>query len=314
MEILTPPPEVARLGLRALKTVAAADGEIHDLERRFADAVQRHILKTDVDFDAVAPIDAEELAAAGVPEPFRERIVHGCLLEALIDGEASPSELAILDAFARALDVPRDAIKTAHKLADEHLLRFRIDILRRSFMGQRGVDFVKRRGIRGLLSVAANLMQIANPAMAARYRALEASPAGTLGRGYWEFVTRNGFSVPGEKGAGPEPIVFHDCLHVLAEYDTTSIEETQIAAFQAGTLRKDAIYGLLFPLAQFHLGVSVTPVAKAEQGVIEPELWIKAFVRGTKTNRDLSVTWQPWDDFDRPVAELRAAYGIEPRA
>jgi hypothetical protein len=232
---------------------------------------------------------------------------------ALIDGEASQSELAVLDAFARALDVPRDAIATMRKLVDEHLLRFRIDVLRRSFMGQRGVDFVRRRGIRGLLSVAANLMQIANPAMAARYRALEASPAGTLGRAYWEFATKNGFAFPGEKGAGPEPIVFHDCLHVLAEYDTTSIEETQIAAFQAGTLKKDAIYGLLFPLAQFHLGVSVTPVTKAEHGVIEPELWITAFVRGTRTNLDLAASWQPWDDFERPVTELRVAYGIEPR-
>jgi tellurite resistance protein len=312
MMLATPPPEVARAGLRALRMVAAADGEIHDLERRFVAAVQSHILNSSFDFDTLEPIDPEELARA-VPEPFRERIVHGCLLAALIDGEGTAAEMALLDGFAKALGVPRDAIKTAQKLVDEHLLRFRIDILRRSFMGQRGVDFVKHRGIRGLLSVAANLMQIENPAMAARYRALENSPEGTLGRRYWEFTTKNKFSLPGEKGAGPEPIVFHDCLHVLAEYDTTSIEETQIAAFQAGTLKKDAVYGMLFPLAQFHLGVSVTPVAKGEKGVIDPDLWIKAFVRGTKTNVDLARSWQPWDDFQRPVTELRQAYGIEPR-
>jgi tellurite resistance protein len=312
MHIPTPPAEVARFGLRALKTIAAADGEIHDLERRFAVAVQHHILATDLDFDTIEGIDPEELAR-GVPEPFRERVVHGCLLVALIDGQASAAELAVVDAFAEALDVPRDAIATAQKLVDEHLLRFRLDVLRRSFLGQRGVDFVKQRGIRGLLSVAANLMQIENPAMNARYRALEGAPEGTLGREYWKYMTRNAFSYPGEKGAGPEPIVFHDCLHVLAEYDTTSLEETQIAAFQAGTLKKNAIYGLLFPLAQFHLGVSITPVTKAEQGVIDPDLWIKAFVRGTRTNLDLAVDWQPWDVFDRPVTELRVAYGIEPR-
>jgi ubiquinone biosynthesis protein Coq4 len=295
--------------------VAAADGEIHDLEKRFAAAVQCHILHTDtdIDFDALEPIDAEELAR-GVPEPFRERIVHGCLVAALIDGEASESEIEVLEAFAEALNVPRDAIATVRKLVDEQLLGFRFDILRRSFFGQRAVDFVKHRGIRGLVSVAANLMQIENPAMAARYRALEASPAGTLGRGYWEMLTKNGFSFPGEKGAGPEPIVFHDCLHVLAEYDTSSIEETQIAAFQAGTLRKGTIYALLFPLAQFHLGITITPVASPERGVIDPDLWIKAFVRGTRTNRDLASSWQPWDDFHRPVTELRVAYNIEPRA
>jgi len=312
MHLPTPPPEVARFGLRALKTIAAADGEIHDLERRFAGAVQRHILATDLDFDAIVGIDPEELAR-GVPAPFRERVVHACLLVALIDGQASAAELAVVDAFAEALEVPRDAIATAQKLVDEHLLRFRIDVLRRSFLGQRGVDFVKHRGIRGLVSVVANLMQIENPAMSARYRAFEGAPEGTLGREYWKYMDRNAFSFPGEKGAGPEPIVFHDCLHVLAEYDTTSIEETQIAAFQAGTLKKDTIYGLLFPLAQFHLGVSITPVTKPEQGVIDPDLWIKAFVRGTRTKLDLAVDWQPWDVFDRPVTELRVAYGIEPR-
>jgi len=306
------PPDVARLGLRALKTVAAADGEIHDLERRFAAGVQRHVLGTDEDFDALGPIEPGELAA-GIPAAFRERVVHGCILVALIDGEASPAELAILDGFAGVLDVPRDALATAHKLVDEHLLRFRIDILRRSFFGQRAVDFVKQRGIRGLVSVIGNLLQIENPAIAARYRALESFPEGSLGRGYFDFVTRNHFSFPGEKGAGPEPIVLHDCLHVLAEYDTSSIEETQIAAFQAGTMQKGAIYGLLFPLAQFHLGVAITPVTKAETDVIDPEPWIKAFVRGTRTNRDLASSWQPWDDFARPVTELRREYGIEPR-
>jgi hypothetical protein len=80
-----------------------------------------------------------------------------------------------------------------------------------------------------------------------------------------------------------------------------------------GRGRRGAIYGLLFPLAQFHLGVAITPVTKAETDVIDPELWIKAFVRRTRTNRDLASSWQPWDDFARPVTELRREYGIEPR-
>ncbi|HVV84252.1 MAG TPA: hypothetical protein VHE35_14365 [Kofleriaceae bacterium] len=312
MELITPPAEVATLGLRALKTVAAADGQIHDLERRLAAAVQEHILHTDADFDGLEPVTGAELAA-GVPPPFRERIVHGCLVGALIDGEASASELAVLDGFADALDVPRQALRTIHKLVDEHLLRFRIDVLRRSFLGQRGVDFVKHRGVRGLVSVAMNILQLERPELAARYRKLAELPEGTLGRGWWEFVDRNGFAVPGEKGAGPEPIVFHDCLHVLAEYDTDAAEETQIAAFQAGSMKRDVIYGLLFPLAQFQLGVAITPVTQPVKGVIDPARWIEAFVRGTKTTVDLALEWQPWDDFEKPIVELRRAYNIVPR-
>jgi len=313
MELVTPPPEVARAGLRAVRMVALADGEIHDLERRFAAGAQKYVLHTELDFEHLEPIEPDELARL-VPEPFRERIVHACLLVALIDGEATPSELAVVEGFAKALGVKRDALATAQKLVDQHLLRFRIDVLRKSFFGQRGQDFVKHRGFRGLLTVVGNLMQIENPTLAARYRALESCAPGTLGRGWWEFIQKNQFSMPGEKGSGPEPIVFHDCIHVLAGYDTTSSEETQIAAFQAGTMKKDAIYGLLFPLAQFHLGVTITPVTNPEKGVIDPEKWIKAFVRGTRTTIDLAADWQPWDDFDKPVAELRVAYGIEPRS
>jgi hypothetical protein len=58
----------------------------------------------------------------------------------------------------------------------------------------------------------------------------------------------------------------------------------------------------------------ITPVTKGETGVIDPELWIRAFVRGTRTTRDLATSWQPWDDFARPIVELRREFGIEPRA
>lgn len=34
-------------------------------------------------------------------------------------------------------------------------------------------------------------------------------------------------------------------------------------------MQKGAIYGLLFPLAQFHLGVAITPATKAETDVID---------------------------------------------
>ncbi|MEJ7734253.1 MAG: hypothetical protein WKG00_34290 [Polyangiaceae bacterium] len=158
MELNTPPADVARLGLRAMKTIAAADGEIYDLERRFAIAVQRHILGTDLDFDALQPVGPDELDK-GIPAAFRERIVHACLVAALIDGEASAPELALLDAFARALGVPRDAIATV-KLVDEHLLRFRTDIQRST---QRR-EVCRARAIRDTLSPSSFASSAANRA------------------------------------------------------------------------------------------------------------------------------------------------------
>ena len=108
--------------------------------------------------------------------------------------------------------------------------------------------------------------------------------------------------------------MFHDCLHVLGGYETSSIEETQIASFQAGMLDHDAIFGLLFMLAQFHIGVQITPITAAEKNVAKPELMMAAFARGTQVNRDMCVDWIPQHDFARSLTELRAAYNIQPRA
>jgi ubiquinone biosynthesis protein Coq4 len=153
-----------------------------------------------------------------------------------------------------------------------------------------------------------------NAGLAARYRALGEQPRGTLGREYFEYIGANEFSFPGERGGAPEVIVFHDCLHVLAEYETTIIEETQIASFQAGMLKKDPVFGLVFMLAQFQLGLQITPVAKPEKRAADPHLMLEAFVRGTKVNRDLCVDWTPQLDFARSVEDLRRQYNIEPRA
>ncbi len=312
MQLPVPPQDVARAGLRGIKMVAAADGVFQELERDLMNAAQKHLLQTDFDLDELEPITPEELAKA-IPPEFGERVLGGAIIVSLIDGEASAAETELLQAYAKAMGLKSDGIKEAQRLVDQQMLRFRMDVLRRSFLGQRMKDFVKRRGLRGLVTVAKGVMGREDPALAARYRALEQKPAGTLGRGYYDFVTSHEFSFPGEKDSAPEPIVFHDCLHVLAGYETTSLEETQIAAFQAGTMKKDPMFGLLFGLAQFQLGVAITPVTEAEKLVMDPDLLLAAFVRGTFVTRDVCVDWQPWDDFDRPIEELRTELNILPR-
>ncbi len=298
--------------LRALKAVAMADGVFHDLERSFLGAVQGLVLKTDFDLDALEPIDSATLVAA-IPQGERASLLDQCIVTALIDGEASPAEEAKLEELATALGVRTAPLRELRHLVHHHLLLFRIDVLRRSFIGQRVRDFVLRRGVRGLASVARGLHGVAHEPTANRYIRLAGLPKGTLGRDYFEFTRDNEFSLPGEEGGPPEPIVFHDCVHVLAQYGTSTLEETQIAAFQAGMLRRDSTFGLLFVLAQFHLGVQITPVSKAQRLTIDPPLLLDAFLRGKRVNRDLCTDWEPWDDFGRPTEELRRAYSIGPR-
>jgi hypothetical protein len=313
MELLTPPIDIARAGLRALKTLAFADGELHALERRLLESVQQYILKSEFDLDALPAITPAELAAAVTEPIYRERILSAAVITVLIDGEATPSEGALLEAYATAFGIASRAVTDVMRLIDNQLMAMRIDIARRSFMGQRGRAYLADEGIRGFVRILRGVFGVEDASLAERYRALEQMAPGTLGREYFEFIRRSHFNLPGEKNGPPEVILFHDCLHVLAGYETDSLEETQIASFQAGVLKKDSVFGLLFMLAQFHLGVQVTPVTAGEKLVADPALMLEAFVRGTKVTRDLCVDWRPAEDFGRTVDELRREYNIEPR-
>jgi tellurite resistance protein len=313
MKLITPSPEVAHAALGALKSVALVDGAAHELEQRFFDSVQEHILGTSLDFVSLEPIAPSELAKRVTDPEIRERVLSACIVMALIDSDLDPAEGALLEEIAHALELSSYALRDVQRMLNKSFLLARIDVARRSFLGQRGRAYFAEHGVVGVARTARALLGIENKSLAARYQALEHNPRGTLGREYFEFVRQNGFALPGEKGGAPEVVVFHDCLHVLGGYQTSSIEETQIASFQAGMLEKDPIFGLLFMLAQFHIGVQITPITAAEKGVAAPELMMAAFVRGTQVNRDMCVDWIPQHDFDRTLTELRAAYNINPR-
>ena len=114
-------------------------------------------------------------------------------------------------------------------------------------------------------------------ALSARYQALEHYPAGSLGRAYWEYCRANGFALPGEKDGAAEPILFHDCAHVLSGYGTEPEGEVQVACFSAGFQRRDPWLFVFFVLLQFHVGIRMTPITKARTGFFDPA---KALVDG----------------------------------
>ena len=106
--------------------------------------------------------------------------------------------------------------------------------MHRSFIGKRVGQHVEAKGIRGLAEAAITFGGGRIDALAKRYQSLETYAEGTLGKAYYDFIRSNEFSLPGEPHGAPEPIVFHDCVHVLAGYDTTPEEEVLAAAYQAG--------------------------------------------------------------------------------
>ena len=116
MQLPNPPPHVALAGLRALKSVAVADGEFREIERRLISAVQRHVLRIDADIDALETITPDELAAAVAEPMFRKRIVGGCAMLTLIDADADDDERSLVTAYAKALDV-KDKVRDVGEAA-----------------------------------------------------------------------------------------------------------------------------------------------------------------------------------------------------
>jgi hypothetical protein len=301
-------PEAARAGLRAIKTVCG--GELTELEAGFVDGVQRHILNTSFDVAALEPIDAAELARVVPPGELRERMIGGMVIASCMDGEASPDELRRIEEFAKAFEISPAILKTGHHLANEQFVLARIDIARRALPGYKAAQIFREEGLPALVRQILPMLGVSNDALTAKYRALGEYPAGTLGRAYFEFITSNQFSFPGESHAGPEAIVTHDLLHVLGGYQTSAEEEVLVASFQAGCRREEPFHAMLFAIAQFHLGISIAPVSTPERLKADPEQMLEAFARGTRITRDMWGDFRPWEHFARPLADVRRELNI----
>ena len=143
---------------------------------------------------------------------------------------------------------------------------------------------------------------------ARRYNDLGRLDEGTLGRAYWRFVVDNDLGFPGEAEEG----TWHDVTHVLAGYDTSPEGEVSVVSFIAGYRKEDPFFWLFTIALQFHLGIRVSPYSAAGLGHFEPTLVLRALRRGMEMKRDLSVDDDPWEDFERPLADVRREYNVVP--
>jgi hypothetical protein len=286
--------------------VALANGRFDEAERALLAAAAR-AYRVDVDLDAVAPIEAAELAAAVTDREARTHVLQACMLMSLSDQEVTADELAVLGAFARALEVDEKRMKVMHDLAKGRLRLSRYHLVRSSAQGIRAQ--VNDPKLADLLRVAGVLPP--NHELAERCRALASLPDGTLGREYVRHREQNGFPWPGEKGGIVEGAMHHDLTHVLTGFDTDPLGEIQVGAFTAGMKKIDPFLFLLFPMLEFHLGLAVRPFTKAYPGHYDAALAFRAHQAGARCRRDLSDHWDFWPVMDRTVTSLRDEYGID---
>ena len=312
MDLQIPPPEKVPFGLRAMKTVAMADGELDETERALMLAAQK-LFGVEIDIDPLPPITPRELAAEITDPKLRWQLCHGLIVMSLADGAASEDEWRQVQAFADALEVESESFETLHKLAEGHFMAARMDVARHFFARDKMIERVKQDGIWWLAKSVASLAGLVeNSSLADKYRALDSYPENTLGKRYFEFVRGNGFQFPGERGGPPEPVSLHDLTHTLGGYGTDPAGELQVVGFHAGYRKENPFTWIFFGLMQFHMGIRLGLLAKSESGNFNPRLMLSALARGAAMNIDLTDTWDPWELMDRDIDELRAEYNIGP--
>ncbi|HEY2255987.1 MAG TPA: hypothetical protein VGI11_10145, partial [Variovorax sp.] len=202
-----------------MKTVASTSGAIDPAQ--LMEAAQKVILGIEADIDALATVTPAELAA-GFPKPeLRQQFVHGMIVMAVAGGVPSRETVARVEAFSAALGISEPVLADLRLLAEQHMLIFKLDFLRRGHIA----DIMKNQlAQKGPLNLAKSVLTMRgvmeDPALAARYRAWEKLPEGTLGRALIDFYNEHGFSVPGERSGFPEAGLYHDFCHLLGGYST----------------------------------------------------------------------------------------------
>ncbi|MCB9753788.1 MAG: TerB family tellurite resistance protein [Myxococcales bacterium] len=319
MKFQLPTPHQLRAGARALATIARVDGPLADSERAQLEAA-RDILGGAVeppvqfDIDALEDITPAQLAAEIDDPQIRRQLLGGMIVMSFADSSIDRPEVALIAEYARAFELDDAAIHNLRRLAEGHLLRARLDILRRQWAPKKLREIAAKEGISTYWKAALGLLRrYDDPQVAARYRALGELPVGTLGRAYHQFVLDNEFSFPGERGSPPEVIVFHDMSHVLSGYGTTPEEEILVVSFSAGYSNYENYNWFMFALSQFQLGIPTAPGVPPTRGRMNPAALLRAIRRGAAMNQDLNEGWDYWDDVAKPIEDVRKRLNIPPR-
>ena len=237
-------------------------------------------------------------------------------LEMLSD--AIPESLeASVEQWAAALGVEDRSLALARDLAAHASAQALQDFYRYNWIGEQDKRNPAFEGLLARHGDKAYAFTVEPDAEeAARWRALEHCPAGSIGRTLWEFYDQRGFAFPGEPGAANAALAHHDWIHVLGDFDTTPMGEMEVTAFQgAASTLPGSTLGFIGAVSIFQSGLLpsvVVPPGYAhcleEPG--GPERIADALRRGRACRPDV---FQEIDFFalaHEPLEALRCRWGI----
>ena len=161
-----------------------------------------------------------------------------------------------------------------------------------------------------------------DPALAARGASLGELPAGTLGRGVYDFYKTRGFSFPGSPGSAPPLLAQHDWVHILADYGTRVESEIEVFAFIARAnddLHAFSLLAMVVSLFETGALAAGAGLFEADRGHLSQPGMAARFADAqrraalcTGSNDFMATDW--FAIADKPVAVLRKELALPPKS
>jgi hypothetical protein len=241
--VLLLPPDAAEVACvaRGVISAVAPEGGLSGLQQTLLAAMFHSLTGFDVDPAAVQaelavkPYGPQDLAQDLYRRDaaFRGRIVQTMVTAELVLDPLPVSVAARVAEFAAELSVHDDLEDVLHGHVESGRRLAAIDFDRNGYLHDFDLAHVDHLHV-GDGALNSPWTPVENdPALAARWASLGELPAGTLGRGVYDFYKSRGFSFPGSPGSAPPLLAQHDWVHILADYGTRVESEIEVFAFIA---------------------------------------------------------------------------------
>ena len=310
--------EQARIVLSAMLAVASAGSEPTDADRASIVAAARYIFKLALppDLAGLTPPKPDELEALATKPDLATEAVRFATVMAFVDGTLDNAKLAAVLKLAAGLGVEADFVHDIAEITQGRVQEATAHMIRANLESITGKSFSDKPWTTDKDAMAFFLPYKganADPALAARFRALADLPPGTFGHAFAVFYLSQKYAFPGEEAAlNIKFAAPHDSSHLLAGYDTTPRGELLVSTFTAAMHRKEAMSGHVLPvLFSWHLGIALNEVAGAAKGALDPQEFWHAWARGERMKVDLfGPEWDFWAATREPIESVRAHIGL----
>ena len=287
------------------------DGGATDEQLSILRALTTHVwARPDLDLAIVAPLGPAEVASAIGGTDAVRRFHYLLVLLELCRHPLTEAQDARVRAYADALSLDSIGLEFCRDLVAKGVEAARADHDR----FEENLRVVQREP---QLRDRVPRDDLTDPELVERLMAFERLPEDTLGYALTRFYADFGLDVPGATASTINYLfVAHDMNHVIAGYEPVAAGELALGAFQMGMNDSEVSWILcLTNLAIHEAGViqlgDITPKHETLSRPGVADMFGRAMARGVATTGDFAAA-DHLAMADRPLAEVRAAYGVPP--